>query len=120
MKKFIRGFLDLTQNHGNLIQDVERFNSHNSEQADIDVNRLQNIIKLVVKILWNVVSNKSDTKDTNGMKFSEDYLANIVFKFIKLENLIYARLNPMLIQRIITKLSELSPEKFSVQFKAIF
>lgn len=59
LKKFIKGFLESVQKHEDIISQIKQFNNANQDQEDIDVNRYKNIIKLVLKLVWNAVSNKS-------------------------------------------------------------
>ena len=47
------------QKHEDIISQIKQFNNANQDQEDIDVNRYKNIIKLVLKLVWNAVSNKS-------------------------------------------------------------
>lgn len=59
VKKFIKGFLSNVQKHGNSLNELSSLAQNDKIEWSINIERFNNIVKLVLKVIWNIVSNKA-------------------------------------------------------------
>ena len=122
LKEFIKSFLKDIQKQGN-IESSEYFSPKKNQNNEINLSRFKNIIEIILKLFWRLVSNNTRTKDSQEDydQFTESYLGDLIFKGYSIENFIdlvyvYGRSNSSVVQNILARLGELSPDKLISQF----
>ena len=122
LKEFIKSFLKDIQKQGN-IESRELFSPKKNQNNEINLSRFKNIIEIILKLFWRLVSNNTRTKDSqeDNDQFTESYLGDLIFKGYSIENFIdlvyvYGRSNSSVVQNILARLGELSPDKLISQF----
>ena len=122
LKEFIKSFLKDIQKQGN-IETNELFSPRKGGKDEINLEKFKKVMEVILKLFWRLVSNNARVKDNQEDldQFTETYLGDLVFKGYSLENFIdlvyvYGRSNSSVVQNILARLGELSPEKFISQF----
>ena len=122
LKEFIKSFLKDIQKQGN-IESSELFSSKKNQNNEINLSRFKNIIEIILKLFWRLVSNNTRTKDSqeDNDQFTQSYLGDLIFKGYSIENFIdlvyiYDRSNSSVVQNILARLGELIPDKLISQF----
>lgn len=120
LKDFIKSFLKDIQKQGN-IESSQLFSPKNSQNKDINLPRFMRIMEIILKLFWRLVSNNSKSKEEDCDQFTESFLGDLIFKGYTLENFIdlvyvYGRSNSSVVQNILARLGELSPDKLTSQF----
>ena len=122
LKDFIKCFLRDIQKQGN-IESNEVFNAKKGGKSETILIKFKKVMEVILKLMWRLVSNNTKTKNAleDPDQFTETYLGDLIFKVYNIDNFVdlvkvYGRSNPSVVHNILSRIGELSPDKFTSQF----